>query len=116
MGGLDKALLDLFQTPPTNVGLESLRLDRVNIFSLPQNPNCQITGKMVFRRGMKCDLCGKSEATVHLTQTFGDTFRRLDLCEDCAKSHGINDPTGFSLASLMEGVKKQKKPSSGQED
>ena len=58
---------------------------------------------------MKCDLCAKTEATVHLTQTFGDKSRRLDLCEDCAKTHGVNDPTGFSLATLFETVKKQKK-------
>jgi protein-arginine kinase activator protein McsA len=58
---------------------------------------------------MNCDVCGKTEATVHLTRTFGDKSQKLDLCEDCAKKHGVNDPTGFSLATLFEAVKKQKK-------
>lgn len=61
---------------------------------------------------MKCDLCGKNEAHVHLTQTFGDTSKHVDLCEACAKANGVNDPTGFSLATLMEKVKKQKTPGS----
>lgn len=58
---------------------------------------------------MKCDLCAKNEATVHVTQTFGDEFKKVDLCEDCAKANGVNDPTGFSLVTLMEAAKKQKK-------
>ena len=58
---------------------------------------------------MKCELCGKNEATVHLTETFGETFKRLDLCEDCAKGNGVNDPTGFSLATILEKVKKENK-------
>jgi protein arginine kinase activator len=61
---------------------------------------------------MKCDLCGKNEAHVHVTQTFGDTSRKVDLCEACAEANGVTDPTGFSLVTLMEAVKKQKKPSS----
>jgi hypothetical protein len=59
--------------------------------------------------GMKCDLCGKDEATVHLTQTFGDMSKHVDLCEACAVANGVNDPTGFSLVTLMETVRKQKK-------
>ena len=61
---------------------------------------------------MKCDLCGKTEATVHLTQTFGDVSNHVDLCEACAKANGVNDPTGFSLVRIMEKVKKHEKPSS----
>jgi len=57
---------------------------------------------------MKCDLCEKTEATVHLTQTFGDMARHADLCEACAKANGVNDPTGFSLATSMETLKKRK--------
>ena len=61
---------------------------------------------------MKCDLCGKNEATVHLTQTFGDVSKHVDLCAACAEANDVNDPTGFSLVTLMETVKKQKKPKS----
>lgn len=61
---------------------------------------------------MKCDLCAKNDARVHLTQTFPNGIvKKIDLCEDCAKRHGVNDPTGFSLVSLLEQVKSHKKPS-----
>jgi protein arginine kinase activator len=62
---------------------------------------------------MKCEICAKNEATVHLTQSFGDKFKKLDLCEDCAKTHGVNDPTGFSLAELIKDLKNHNKPGSG---
>ena len=47
---------------------------------------------------MLCTICKEKPATVHLTQIVGDKMQKLDLCEDCAKAKGINDPTGFSLA------------------
>jgi protein arginine kinase activator len=52
---------------------------------------------------MLCGFC-QQEATVHLTRVAGDEMRRIDLCEDCAKSKGVNDPTGFSLADLLLGL------------
>jgi protein arginine kinase activator len=52
---------------------------------------------------MLCCICRGQEATVHLTQTMIATnqIRKLDLCEQCAESKGVNDPTGFSLAELL---------------
>ena len=47
---------------------------------------------------MQCCICKEKPATVHLTQIVGDKMQKLDLCEECAKTKGINDPTGFSLA------------------
>jgi protein arginine kinase activator len=47
---------------------------------------------------MQCSICKEKPATVHLTQIVGDKMQKLDLCEDCAKAKGINDPTSFSLA------------------
>ena len=38
---------------------------------------------------------------MHLTQIVGDKMQKLDLCEDCAKTKGINDPTSFGLADLV---------------
>jgi len=61
---------------------------------------------------MKCNLCGKNEALVHLTQTFGDKVKRIDLCEACAVANGVNDATGFSLATLLEKVKEKEQPNS----
>src|SRR3989442_4561253 len=50
---------------------------------------------------MLCCICKEKEATVHLTQIAGDKMQKVDLCEDCAKTKGVNDPTGFSLADLL---------------
>ena len=47
---------------------------------------------------MLCSICKEKPATVHLTQILGDKMQKLDLCEDCAKTKGINDPTSFSIA------------------
>ena len=34
----------------------------------------------------------------------GDKMQKVDLCEECAKTKGVNDPTGFSLADLLLGL------------
>jgi protein arginine kinase activator len=47
---------------------------------------------------MQCSICKEKPATVHLTQIVGEKMQKLDLCEECAKAKGINDPTAFSLA------------------
>ena len=39
-----------------------------------------------------------------MTQIVGDKMQKLDLCEDCAKAKGVNDPTGFAMADLMLGL------------
>lgn len=53
---------------------------------------------------MKCCLCKQKEATVHLTKIEGGQMQKVDLCEDCAKSKGVDDPAGFSLADLLLGL------------
>jgi protein arginine kinase activator len=53
---------------------------------------------------MLCCICKAKEATVHLTQITGEKMQKVDLCEDCAKTKGVNDPTGFSLADLLLGL------------
>ena len=47
---------------------------------------------------MQCSICKEKPATVHLTQIVGEKMQKLDLCEECAKLKGVNDPTSFSLA------------------
>lgn len=56
---------------------------------------------------MLCCICKEQEATVHLTQAWVgvDKVQKLDLCEECAEKQGVNDPTGFSLAELMQSVR-----------
>ncbi|HXE41856.1 MAG TPA: UvrB/UvrC motif-containing protein [Candidatus Baltobacteraceae bacterium] len=53
---------------------------------------------------MQCSICKEKPATVHLTQIVGDKMQKLDLCEECAKAKGVNDPAGFALADLMLGL------------
>jgi protein arginine kinase activator len=53
---------------------------------------------------MLCSICKEKEASVHLTQITGDKVQKVDLCEECAKTKGVNDPTGFSLADLLLGL------------
>lgn len=53
---------------------------------------------------MLCCICKEREATVHLTQIAADKMQKVDLCEECAKTKGVNDPTGFSLADLLLGL------------
>lgn len=53
---------------------------------------------------MLCCVCKEKTATVHLTQITGDKMQKVDLCEECAKSKGVNDQTGFSLADLLLGL------------
>jgi len=53
---------------------------------------------------MLCCICKEREATVHLTQIAGDKMQKVDLCEECSKTKGINDPAGFNLADLLLGL------------
>ncbi|MGD1019882.1 MAG: UvrB/UvrC motif-containing protein [Verrucomicrobiia bacterium] len=50
---------------------------------------------------MLCDICKKSEATVHLTQIVDGKMLKVDLCESCAKEKGVQEAAGFSLANLL---------------
>jgi protein arginine kinase activator len=53
---------------------------------------------------MLCSICKEKEATVHLTQIAGDKMQKVDLCEECAKTKWMNDPTAFSLADQLFGL------------
>jgi protein arginine kinase activator len=50
-----------------------------------------------------CSACKEKPATVHLTQIVGDKMQKLDLCEECAKAKGVNDPS-FAPADLLLGL------------
>jgi protein arginine kinase activator len=52
---------------------------------------------------MICDICKKTEATVHLTQIVGDKNVKMDLCDACAKAKGVQDSAAFSFAELIAG-------------
>ena len=53
---------------------------------------------------MLCSICKAKEATVHLTNIAGDKMQKVDLCEECAKSKGMNDPAGFNFADELFGL------------
>jgi protein arginine kinase activator len=53
---------------------------------------------------MLCSVCKEREATVHLTQIAGEEMQKVDLCEECAKTKGVNDPDAFSFADLVLGL------------
>jgi protein arginine kinase activator len=53
---------------------------------------------------MLCCICKEKKALVHLTQIAGDKMQKVDLCEDCAKTQGVDDSTAFSLADLLLGL------------
>jgi protein arginine kinase activator len=53
---------------------------------------------------MLCSLCKQKNANVHLTQIAGDKMQKVDLCEDCAREKGVDDPAGFSLADMLLGL------------
>jgi len=52
---------------------------------------------------MLCCICKEKEATVHLTQTgiAADKIQRLDLCEKCAETYGVNDLMGLPYAERI---------------
>ncbi len=53
---------------------------------------------------MLCSMCKEREAKVHYTKIVADKIQKVDLCEECAKSKGMNDPTAFSLAVELFGL------------
>ncbi len=53
---------------------------------------------------MLCDLCGKQEANVHLTEIVGGESRELHLCQTCAHEKGIEEAAESGLAGLLAGL------------
>src|SRR5512142_794225 len=53
---------------------------------------------------MLCSICKEKEAKYHYTNIVGDKQQKMDLCEDCAKKKGLNDPMGFSFADELFGL------------
>jgi len=53
---------------------------------------------------MLCNVCGKKEATVHLTEIVNDQVTKLNLCEDCAKEKGAEMEEHFGLSELLAGL------------
>jgi len=53
---------------------------------------------------MLCSICKMKEAKFHYTNVAGDKVQKVDLCEECAKSKGMENPTGFCFADELFGL------------
>ena len=53
---------------------------------------------------MQCNICGKKEATVHLTEIINEQVTKLHLCEECAKHKGAEMEEHFGLSDLLAGL------------
>ena len=53
---------------------------------------------------MQCDVCQTREAEVFLTQIDKGKVQKVNLCKQCSKERGVEDPTGFALTELLEGL------------
>lgn len=53
---------------------------------------------------MVCDVCGKNQATVHLTEIIDEQMSELHLCEECARQKSLHMEQQFGLADLLAGL------------
>lgn len=53
---------------------------------------------------MLCDICGKNEATVHLTEIVDNEMSELHLCEKCAREKSAQMEQHFGLSDLLAGL------------
>jgi len=59
---------------------------------------------------MVCDVCGKNQATVHLTEIINDQMDELHLCEECARKKSLQMEQQFGLSDLLAGLAEFEKP------
>ena len=59
---------------------------------------------------MVCDLCGKNQATVHLTEIIDEQISELHLCEDCARKKSVQMEQQFNIGDLLAGLVEFGKP------
>lgn len=50
---------------------------------------------------MDCQKCACKPATVFMTTVVGGDLKKIDLCEECARSSGAIHPTGFLVADMI---------------
>lgn len=53
---------------------------------------------------MLCDICGKNQATVHLTEIIDEQMNELHLCEECAQQKSAQMESQFGLGDLLAGL------------
>ena len=60
-------------------------------------------------------ICGKNEATVHLTEIIDEQMNELHLCEDCARTKSAAMEQQFGLSDLLAGMADFEKPNKDEE-
>ena len=53
---------------------------------------------------MLCEICSKSQATVHYTEIINNEATEMHLCENCARKKGAILKPHFPLADLLSGL------------
>lgn len=53
---------------------------------------------------MKCPICGKKKATIHLTEIVNGKMTETHICESCAKIKGSEMEQEFGLGDLLAGL------------
>jgi protein arginine kinase activator len=55
---------------------------------------------------MQCSVCKEKPATVFLTHVENDKVHKVNLCEECAKTKGVDNPATYTLhdADLLLGL------------
>ncbi|NLF38232.1 excinuclease ABC subunit B [bacterium] len=56
---------------------------------------------------MLCSLCKKNEATIHYTEVVNNQVKKIDICDQCAKSKGINIELPFSFSDILTALSKE---------
>ena len=64
---------------------------------------------------MLCDICGKNQATVHLTEIIDEQMNELHLCEECARTKSAAMEQQFGLSDLLAGMADFEKPNKDEE-
>lgn len=52
---------------------------------------------------MLCEICGKKQATVHITEIINDKTIEMHICEKCAEEKGVIDAQPFGVSDLLAG-------------
>jgi len=53
---------------------------------------------------MLCDICGKKQATVHVTEIINNQITEMHLCEDCAREKSLQMEQQFGVSDLLAGI------------
>ncbi len=53
---------------------------------------------------MKCECCHEEEATIHLTQVIDGNAKKLNLCQECALTNGIDLNSPISITDVLLGL------------